>query len=70
MAKRHNESMGQDREETNESENYERNKKVMRGHAQDSRFDEGSTHGPESAKIVRPSTGGYAKGQFFKYLGK
>lgn len=42
-------------EETDESEDYERQKKVMKGHVQDSRFDEGSTHGQSSAKIVRPS---------------
>lgn len=58
MAKQtYNDSMAQSHSmehEKGESENYEHNKKVMRGHAPDSRFDEGSTdHTP---KIVRPPT--------------
>lgn len=68
--KSHNSSMGQQspEHEMNESEDYEHNKKVMRGHTSDSRFDEGSTHGVRNAKIVRPSTGGYAKSKFHGYL--
>jgi hypothetical protein len=62
--------MGQDvsEHETKESENYPRQKKVMRGHAEDSRFDEGSTK--HEGKIVRPDCKGYDKGRFFQYLGK
>jgi hypothetical protein len=56
MARRVNTGLGDmELEENRESENYGRNKKKMKGHVQDSRFDEGSTHGQESAKIVRPS---------------
>jgi hypothetical protein len=59
----YNDSMGQSRKsnaemehEVTESEDYQHNKDVMRGHQQDSRFDEGSTHGLREAKIVRPTT--------------
>lgn len=59
MAKKereYNTTIGQSivREEVDEAENYEHNKKVRRGHAEDSRFDEGSTD--HNSKIVRPST--------------
>lgn len=60
MKRQYNDSMGQSRssfnpkEEADESEDYQHNKKVMRGHAEDSRFDEGSTD--KTVKIVRPIT--------------
>ena len=62
----YNDSIGQARErkstssmeneEADEAEDYGRNINKSRGHLPDSRFDEGSTHGIASAKIVRPST--------------
>lgn len=57
--------MGQDREE-GEATDYKRNKKVMRGHAEDSRFDEGST--TKELKIVRPES--HVSPKFSGYLGK
>lgn len=56
MAKRRsNAGLGDMQHEVDEAEDYETNKKIRHGHAQDSRFDEGSTHGIKSAQIVRPS---------------
>ena len=52
--KRHNDSIGQDREETDESGDMESNEEVMKGHKEDSRFDEGSTD--HKFKIVRPAS--------------
>jgi hypothetical protein len=43
-----------EREETSENEDYESNKQKFRGHAPDSRFDEGSTD--HVVKVVRPSS--------------
>ena len=51
-----------------EVEDYKLNKMIRRGHAEDSRFDEGSTNKP--AKIVRQNRMGYDRGKFYDYLGK
>jgi len=66
MATRKNSTMGQDDDEVAESTDMAHNKKVMRGHAEDSRFDEGSTD--HELKIVRPAS--HMSPKFSGYMGK
>jgi hypothetical protein len=68
QSREHKTTRGMADEEVTEAEDYGRNINKSRGHLPDSRFDEGSTHGIESAKIVRPSTGNYANSKFHGYL--
>ncbi len=63
----YNDSIAQNRDdEVSENEDYKQNKKKMRGHSEDSRFDEGSTD--HDYKIVRPMS--HMSPKNMDYLGK